>query len=338
MTMLSTDVLSFVGQGLNRPECVVCHRSGLMFVPDWTPPGGVTVITPDGTTTRILATQPEGNIDLPVRPNGIALESGGSFLLAHLGEERGGIYRLWPDGRVQVVTDEIDGHPMPPANFVTCDQSRRIWITISTTRTPRALDYRPDAATGMVALHKDGCTTCVADGLGYTNECVLSEDNSTLWVNETFARRLTAFAVQDNALTNRSTVTTFGAGTFPDGLTLVSDGSLVVTSIVSNRVIQVQPGGAQSIWMEDCDPDHLDVVETAFQSGEMGRPHLDAIRAARLKNISNLAFGGDNLQTANLGCLLGDQIATFHAPVAGHALPHWDCDIAPLQAWLGVQV
>lgn len=333
--MIALDDIQFLGTGLNRPECAVCHKSGLLIVPDWTTPGGVTLIAPDGRTRRILATNPIGNIDLPVRPNGIALEPGGSVLLAHLGDERGGIYRLWPDGRCEVVTDTIDGQPMPPANFVTRDRSGRIWITISTSLTPRARDYRPDAATGVIAIHDAGATRRVANGLGYTNECVLSEDEKILWVNETFARRLTAYDVgSDGGLTNQRTRTSFGAGTFPDGLAPAVDGSLLITSIVSNRVIQVHSDGAQTQWLEDADPEHLVEVEAAFAAGAMGRPHLDVAKSKRLKNISNLAFGGPDLMTAYFGCLLGDQVAMAPSPIAGVPLSHWDCELGALAAFL----
>ena len=54
------------------------------------------------------------------------------------------------------------------------------------------------------------------------------------------------------------------------------------------------------------------------------------LKSQRLRNISNLAFGGMDLKTAYLGCLLGDSIASFTMPVAGHPLPHWNADIEPL--------
>ena len=62
----------------------------------------------------------------------------------------------------------------------------------------------------------------------------------------------------------------------------------------------------------------------------MGRPHLDRAVSKRLKNISNLAFGGPDLRTAYLGCLLGDSIASFETPVAGARPVHWQADLGPL--------
>ncbi len=333
VSAISLQTVKFLGTGLARPECVVAHASGLLFVPDWTEPGGITVVTPGGGCHRILATAPGPGVALPLRANGIALEAGGSFLIAHLGAERGAVYRLFPDGRCALVTDSADGRPLPPANFVLPDSQGRLWITISTTKVPRALDYRPDAASGFIALHDASGTRIVADGLGYTNECLLSADERTLWVNETFARRLTTFDVVDSGLANGRTLARFGPGSFPDGLTPCADDSLLVTSIVSNRVIRVAPSGATQLLLEDADAAHVAWVEQAFQAGTMERPHLDQ-QPARLRNISNLAFGGPNLTTAYLGCLLGDAIACFDSPVSGRALPHWHHDLGPLARFL----
>ena len=318
------------GNGLSRPECVVAHRSGWLFAPYCEGAGGISAIAPDGRVHHhcVAATGP--GVPSTLFPNGIALEQGGSFLLAHLGAERGGIYRLMPDGRAEMVTDTIEGAPMPPANFVAADSRGRLWLTVSTTHIPRALDYRPDAGSGYIALHEGGRTRIVADGLGYANECLLSADEGTLWVNETFGRRLTAFDVTAQGLANRRTIATFGAGTYPDGLAEAVDGSLFIVSIVSNRVLRLWPDGRIETVVEDVDPAHLADVEAAFTGGTMGRPHLDALRSERLRNISNIAFGGEDRKSACLGCLLGDSIAVYDSPVAGRALPHWTHDITPL--------
>lgn len=328
--MIPVDDIAFHASGLNRPECVIAHHSGLLFAPCWHGNGGVSVISPSGRTSHILA---EG-VSEALKPNGIALEPGGSFLLAHLGDARGAIVRLFADGRTELVTDQANGQPMPPANFVTLDRSRRIWITVSTRLTPRAADYRQTASSGFVAIHENGTTRIVADGLGYTNEIAFSADDKTAWVNETFARRTTAFSLrEDGALGDRETLVSHKAGTFPDGLTVDVEGGLWVTSIISNRVLRIANGAVTTV-VEDSDPSHLSAVETAFNNDALGRPHLDCSYSKRLKNISNLAFGGPDLTTAYLGCLLGEQIGSFQSPVAGLPLPHWQADLGPLARYL----
>jgi hypothetical protein len=176
----------------------------------------------------------------------------------------------------------------------------------------------------------------VADGLGYANECLLSADERTLWVNETFARRLTAFDVTADGLSGRRTVARFGPGIFPDGLAEAADGSLFVTSIVSNTVLRVHPDGRIETVLADADPGHVAWVEAAFAAGTMGRPHLDRAAGQHLRNVSNLAFAGADLRTAWLGCLLGDRLFGFESPLPGRALPHWACDLGPLAPLAGV--
>jgi hypothetical protein len=83
------DQLHWRGAGLVRPECVLATASGELYTADWR--GGVAHLLPDG-SQRLYAARLPG--DQPLRPNGIALLADGSFLLAQLGAEDGGVYRL----------------------------------------------------------------------------------------------------------------------------------------------------------------------------------------------------------------------------------------------------
>jgi sugar lactone lactonase YvrE len=305
---------------LERPECVLATRSGHLYAADFR--GGVAHVRPDGITTLYAGSKPDGSA---LKPNGIALRRDGSFLIADLGTDTGGVFSLNRDGRVDTILDRLDGEPLPPTNFVTQDRDGRIWITVSTRLVPRALGYRKTCDDGFVILIDDHGPRIVADGLGYTNECAIDPQHRWLYVNETFGRRMSRFALLAEGLGRREIVTEFGAGTFPDGLAFDSEGALWVTSIVSNRVIRVLPEtGEQRILLEDSDPEHLAWVEQAYQAGELGRPHLDKVRSKQLRNISSLAFGGPDLRTAYLGCLLGDSIASFRTEITGEPPVHWE--------------
>ena len=106
MVIPSTPTIAgWVGTGLTRPECALAHSSGLICVPSWAGSGGVSIINARGDTRHILAKIPASLntwLDEGLKPNGIALEANGRFLLAHLGEERGGIFRM--DARGQVLS------------------------------------------------------------------------------------------------------------------------------------------------------------------------------------------------------------------------------------------
>ena len=120
--MLELRDVRFVGEGLNRPECVLATAAGDVYAGDWR--GGIAHIKPDGTQalyTGATADLPEG-----LRPNGIALEADGSFLFAHLGLETGGVWRLDRKGQVRPILADLEGKPLEPSNYVTRDRNGRV--------------------------------------------------------------------------------------------------------------------------------------------------------------------------------------------------------------------
>jgi sugar lactone lactonase YvrE len=317
-------ITGWVGEGLTRPECVLATASGDLYTADWR--SGVAHIRPDSSQGFFAAQPVDGEV---LKPNGIALRKDGSFLLAHLGADKGGVFSLQRDGATRPVLTEVDGSALPPTNYPLEDAQGRLWITVSTRLSPRSLGYRNTCNDGFIVCMTDPSdpksARIAADGLGYTNEIAFDPSGQWLYVNETFTRCLSRFAVLTNGdLGPKQVVAEFGPGTYPDGMAFDANGNLWVVSIVSNRVIRVAPNGAQQVWLEDVNAEHLAWVEQAYQNYSMGRPHLDGVKSAQLRNISSLAFGGGDLRTGYLGCLLGSQLATVRMPVAGHPPIHWN--------------
>jgi len=309
-----------IGSGLVRPECVLATRAGDLFTADWR--GGVAHIRPDGSQTLYSGPGPDG---LALKPNGIALQRDGSFLVTHLGADEGGVFRLTREGAVTPWLLGLDGVDLPPTNFVLLDDAGGAWVTVSTRLQPRALGYRRSCNDGFIVRVDQAGARIAADGLGYTNEVAVHPTGEWLYVNETFSRRLSRFALRANGeLGSKEVVSEFGTGTFPDGLAFDEAGNAWVVSIVSNRLIRVAPDGAQTVWLEDADAEHLAWVEAAFEAGQMDRPHLDGILSRRLRNISSIAFTGPDRRTGVLGCLLGDRLESLRLPVAGVAPTHWE--------------
>jgi hypothetical protein len=311
--------LDFVGQGLVRPECVLANAAGDLFTADWR--GGVAHLRADGGQVLYAGPGPDG---LALKPNGIALLRDGSFLLTHLGNDDGGVFHLQRSGQVAPWLLQVDGVDLPPTNFVVEDKQGRFWVTVSTRLKPRALGYRRSCDDGFIVRVDARGAAIVADGLGYTNEVAVHPSGQWLYVNETFARRLSRFALHDDgSLGPKEVITEFGPGTFPDGLAFDEEGHAWIVSIVSNRLIRVAPDGQPTVWLEEADAAHLAWVEAAFEAGTMGRPHLDGAPSRSLRNISSIAFAGADRRTGVLGCLLGDRLATLRLPVAGVAPTHW---------------
>ncbi len=327
MPMLSPDAIAWRGNGLVRPECVLASASGDLFTADWR--GGVAHLRADGAQALYASASPlAASAGRQARPNGIALRANGNFLFADLGEDDGGVFELTRGGEVREILTQVDGKNLPPSNFVTEDTEGRLWLTISTRQKPRALAYNAAVADGFIVLMDGKGARIVADGLGYTNEALVSPDGRWLYVNETFLKKLSRYPLRaDGSLGSKETVTTFGHGAFPDGLAFDSEGCLWVACVVGNLLIRVLPDGSQQTVLDDGDPEYVRWVEGAYASSTLGRNHMDRKHTTTLKNISSIAFGGVDLRTVYLGCLVGDAIASFRLPdsvaFAGHPPVHW---------------
>jgi len=311
---LSPDDFTFIGQGLNRPECVVELDNGQIVSGDWD--GGVAIVDANGGVRKIIAKSVI--FGEPLKPNGVAVNPDGSFLVTHLSEEHGGVFRLDRDGGLEEVLVQVDGIELPPTNFVLRDALGRIWITVSTRLVPRYRARTIDHADGFIVLLDDRGARIVADNLGFTNEVRLDASGRFLYVNETFGRRLTRFVVSPiGELLDRTTVSGFGPGTFPDGLTLDAEGGFWITSVFSNRIIRILPSGESRIVFEDCDQSYIGDIEEKFMSGQLARERIKGVKGRVLGNISSLVFTGTDRKNAILGCLDDARLACFRSPVAG---------------------
>ena len=318
------EITGWIGEDLNRAECVLAHASGTFLCSDATGNGGVSIIGRSGEVRRILSNGPA------LHPNGIAMMQDGSFLIAHLGAEFGGVYRLHCDGSVTPFLETLDGERLPPTNFVRIDHQGRVWITISTRLRPRDRAYRPDILDGFVICVDSNGARIAADQLGYTNECVLDEERGFFYINETFNRRITRFHLRsDGTLVNRQIFAEFGRGYYPDGLTLDAEGSLWMTSVINNALVHIDRSGRAKTLMQNAKTSLCDDAENAYRANELKVEHIARATPLRWNNLSSLAFCGNDLQDAVVGSLGGKRLMKLRMPVKGIVQPHWT---APLTA------
>jgi sugar lactone lactonase YvrE len=99
-------------------------------------------------------------------------------------------------------------------------------------------------APGMVALvTPDGSARQVADGIAFPNGMVVTPDNSTLIVAESYAKRLTAFDIAgDGSLSNRRVWADLDDGV-PDGICLDAEGAVWYADVPNKRCVRVREGG-----------------------------------------------------------------------------------------------
>jgi sugar lactone lactonase YvrE len=101
-----------------------------------------------------------------------------------------------------------------------------------------------DFAPGVIALAApDGSARRVADGLAFPNGMLITADDSTLIVAESYARRLTAFDIgADGSLANRRIWADLGDGV-PDGICLDAEGAVWYADVPNKRCVRVREGG-----------------------------------------------------------------------------------------------
>jgi sugar lactone lactonase YvrE len=99
-------------------------------------------------------------------------------------------------------------------------------------------------APGIVALvSADGAARQVADGLAFPNGMLVTADNATLIVAESYAKRLTAFDVADDGcLSNRRVWADLQDGV-PDGICLDAENAVWYGDVPNKRCVRVREGG-----------------------------------------------------------------------------------------------
>ena len=151
-----------------------------------------------------------------------------------------------PDGRLLTTGDKVRRHERDGsvvtladqhANEIVVDGRGNIYINGAD------FDFAGGAAPtpGYIKLiTPDGHMRQVADDIAFPNGMVITPDNRTLIISESFARRLTAFDIgPDGGLSNRRV---FAEEFGPDGITIDAE-SAVWTGTLDYAVVRVAEGG-----------------------------------------------------------------------------------------------
>lgn len=320
--MISLDQLTTIGRDLDRPECVLCTSDGSYFVSHRR--HGVARICADG--TQLLLAPKFQLTGLPLLPNGIALRSNGSFLVANIADT-GGIFELDEYGFRPFIV-EIEGMKAPPINFITVDENEKIWFSVSSTLSPRHLAYRRDVKNGFVGVVENGNARVILDGLHYTNEIYPDLKNGWLYVSETFGQIISRFPIRSNgSLGERELFAQFPSGAFVDGIAMDEEDGIWAACIVSNELFHVPANKQSYVYLGERNADWIAEVEQALDANIMNRSHFDFSPATILRNISSVAFHGSDLRQIVCGNLLGDELVCARAPVKGRKPVHWDVQV-----------
>ena len=158
-------------------------------------------------------------------------------LLVVCGPERR-LLRLEPDG---ALVDHADMSALGVSNLneIVLDGRGNIYVNGGSTFEPQQ-----GTAPGIIALvTPDGSVRRVADDIAFPNGMVVTPDNSTLIIAESFRGQLTAFDIADDGSLSNRRVWADGVG--PDGICMDADGAIwtMVAWFGQNLVGRVREGG-----------------------------------------------------------------------------------------------
>jgi sugar lactone lactonase YvrE len=194
----------------------------------------------DWGTQEIIAVDLEGESEVIVRvpsfPFCIDFLPDGRLLIVSASDRL--LLRRKPDGPLVTHADlsTLSEHPW---NDIVVDARGNAYIGNIGFDFPEA-----QFAPGTLALvTPDGSARQVADGVAFPNGIVVTPDNSTLIVAESYANRLTAFDITaDGSLSNRRMWAELGGGV-PDGICLDAEGAVWYGDVPNKRCVRVREGG-----------------------------------------------------------------------------------------------
>jgi gluconolactonase len=324
--------LRFIGEDLQRPECILAERDGTLWSADAR--GGVVKILPDGTQTIITQNRSahfsvastEGERYLKgTLPNGLAFAGNGDFLIANFGVDC--LEVMSRDGESRVLADTIDGQPIGKVNFVLRDSKDRIWVTISTKVKNWMHALRTDLKDGYIARYEDGQFRIVAEGFGFTNEIRFDAREEYLYVVETTGGCITRLRIDEDGNAVAREIfgpSRLGKGAWPDGIAFDISGNLWGTMVYSDKLFVLTPEGDLRILLDEGDPVKVEALERQFLANHVTEDVLFATGNGVAPWMASVTFGGPDLRTAYIGSLKGKRIPYFRAPAAGLPMVHWN--------------
>jgi sugar lactone lactonase YvrE len=196
----------------------------------------------DWGTQEVIAVDLDGNREVVLRGSSFPLcvdwlPDGRLVVVA---ARQAQLLRREPNGALAVHGDFGELADRPPGNELVVDGRGNAYINGGGFDLVAGEAFAP----GMIALvARDGSARLVADDLAFPNGMLIAPDNATLIVAESYARRLTAFAIgDDGSLSGRRVWADLGDGV-PDGICLDAEGAVWYCDVPNRCCVRVAEGG-----------------------------------------------------------------------------------------------
>jgi sugar lactone lactonase YvrE len=191
---------------------------------------------------EVLAVDQEGNrevvvrVEFPAFPMCIDFAADGGLLVV---AGRGGqLMRLEPDGSLRSYAD-LGRLSASPWNDIVVDRAGNAYVDNVGFDFPGG-----QFAPGTLALvSPDGTARQVADGFAFPNGIAITPDDRTLIVAESYAERLTGFAIDDDGGLRDRRVWAETPGDHPDGICIDSQGAVWYADVGNRHCVRVREGG-----------------------------------------------------------------------------------------------
>jgi len=189
---------------------------------------------------RVLTVDLEGHAEtiaeVPQRPSGLGWSLDGRLLVVSMLDHR--VLRL-DAGKLELYAD-LAALATGPCNDMVVDRAGRAYV--GNFGFDRHAGEAP-RTTSIARIDPDGRVVRAAEELFFPNGMAITPDGKTLIVAETYAKRLTAFAIGEGGALRKRRIFAELADCFPDGICLDAEGAVWVADARGNRVIRVLDGG-----------------------------------------------------------------------------------------------
>lgn len=213
-------------EGLAFPECPRWHDHALYFSDMHA--GNVWRIDAQGASTKVL--------ELPAFPGGLGWLPDGTLQVISMRDRC--LMRMTPNG----LTVLADLGTLAPGftNDMVMDRHGRAYLGNF------GFDLNGGGApkpTALICVEPDGNARVAAEDMWFPNGAVITPDDRTFIIAETFASRLTAFDILPNGDLAHRRVFAEIPGVFADGICLDAEGAVWVACATEDRIIRVAEGG-----------------------------------------------------------------------------------------------
>ncbi|MEK9708267.1 MAG: SMP-30/gluconolactonase/LRE family protein, partial [Alphaproteobacteria bacterium] len=316
---VTKDDFKFIGEGLQRPECILAEKNGDLWAADAR--GGVVRIKPDGSQEIITqshdadafgdsSNDAEKFVDGTL-PNGLAFANNGDILISNFGTDC--LERMSRTGETEVMFDTVDGEPIGKVNFVARDSKNRIWITVSTMLHDWPKAISPNIIDGRILLYEeDKGVRIVADDVHFSNECKLDANEDYLYVVQTCGRNIARYKIgSDGSLSNKEIYGPSDHGRLIDGIAFDAYGNLWGTHVMNDGIFAIKPDGDLHIIFDDSSPEEVKRMNDAFQKEEVTADLLMEMGGEIATWCASVTFGGPDLKTVYVGSLRATHLPYF---------------------------